>query len=198
MIWNLHTGAVEKGSVELKEYIDLYFNSKYARWDMFQNDKDKECLVLILPIRVRMTIWELGLEVYRLCWWSRNLAELITLNIFRVLVQRMLNNPNRIVTASSSECFTLYMLGFKIPRYLHKRLRICPLLHAFSQIEEKESNLTDKNSEEIYNQYTGLMLEKNPDLANKWKNMVLNLTLIPLWSNDIYNHWKMQKIHLLN
>lgn len=79
----------------------------------------------------------------------------------------MLNNQPDSYTLLLLNAFTLYMLEFKIPRYLQEAEDL--LLHAFSQIEEKESNLTDKKLEEIYNQYTGLMLEKNPDLATQMK-----------------------------
>ena len=81
---------------------------------------------------------------------------------------RMLNNQPDSYTLLLLNAFTLYMLEFKSPRYLQEAENL--LLHAFTQIEENESNLTDKKLEEIYNQFIKLMLDKNLELEIQMKN----------------------------
>jgi ATP-dependent DNA helicase RecQ len=135
--------GLEKGSVELKDFIDLYFNSKYARAGYsFENDKGKEVLASLPDLTDQGKNDDLK--------WVWKFIDYVD------------EDPK---AGQIDNIKHLYMLEFKNPRYLQEAEGL--LLHAFSQIEEKESNLTDKKLEEIYNQFTELMLEKNPDLPTQ-------------------------------
>jgi ATP-dependent DNA helicase RecQ len=162
--------GLEKGSVELKDFIDLYFNSKYARAGYsFENDKGKEVLASLPDLTDQgknddlKWVWKFIDYVDE----DPKAGQIDNIKHLRGACTRMLNNQPDSYTLLLLNAFTLYMLEFKNPRYLQEAEGL--LLHAFSQIEEKESNLTDKKLEEIYNQFTELMLEKNPDLATQMK-----------------------------
>lgn len=162
--------GLEKGSVELKDFIDLYFNSKYARSGYsFQNDKGKEVLASLPDLTNQgknddlKWVWKFIDYVDE----DPKAGQIDNIKHLRGACTRMLNNQPDSYTLLLLNSFTLYMLEFKNPRYLQEAEGL--LLHAFSQIEEKESNLTDKKVEEIYNQFIELMLEKNLDLATQMK-----------------------------
>jgi ATP-dependent DNA helicase RecQ len=162
--------GLEKGSVELKDFIDLYFNSKYARAGYsFENDKGKEVLASLPDLTDQgknddlKWVWKFIDYVDE----DPKAGQIDNIKHLRGACTRMLNNQPDSYTLLLLNAFTLYMLEFKNPRYLQEAEGL--LLHAFSQIEEKESNLTDKKLEEIYNQFTELMLERNPDLATQMK-----------------------------
>lgn len=162
--------GLEKGSVELKDFIDLYFNSKYARAGYsFENDKGKEVLASLPDLTDQgknddlKWVWKFIDYVEE----DPKAGQIDNIKHLRGACTRMLNNQPDSYTLLLLNAYTLFMLEFKNPRYLQEAEGL--LLHAFSQIEEKESNLTDKKLEEIYNQFTELMLEKNPDLATQMK-----------------------------
>jgi ATP-dependent DNA helicase RecQ len=162
--------GLEKGSVELKDFIDLYFNSKYARSGYsYQNEKGKEILASLPDLTNNGKNDDLN-------WvWSfidyveedPKAGQIDNIKHLRGACIRMLSNQPDSYTLLLLNAFTLYMLEFKNPRYLQEAEGL--LLHAFSQIEDKESNLTDSKLEEIYDQFTELMLEKNPELATQMK-----------------------------
>lgn len=162
--------GLEKGSVELKDFIDLYFNSKYARSGYsFQNDKGKEILASLPDLTDQgknddlKWVWKFIDYVEE----DPKAGQIDNIKHLRGACTRMLNNQPDSYTLLLLNAFTLYMLEFKNPRYLQEAESL--LLHAFSQIEEKESNLSDKKLEEIYNQFTELMLDKNPELETQMK-----------------------------
>jgi ATP-dependent DNA helicase RecQ len=162
--------GLEKGSVELKDYIDLYFNSKYARSGYsFQNDKGKDVLASLPDLTVQgknddlKWVWKFIDYVEE----DPKAGQIDNIKHLRGACTRMLNNQPDSYTLLLLNAFTLYMLEFKNPRYLQEAESL--LLHAFSQIEEKESNLTDKKLEVIYNQFTTLMLDKNLELETQMK-----------------------------
>jgi ATP-dependent DNA helicase RecQ len=162
--------GLEKGSVELKDYIDLYFNSKYARSGYsFMNDKGKEILASLPDLTDQGKNEDLK--------WVWNFIDYVeedpkagqidNIKHLRGACTRMLNNQPDSYTLLLLNAFTLYMLEFKNPRYLQEAEDL--LLNAFSQIEEKEPNLTDKKIEVIYNQFTELLFDKNPELETQMK-----------------------------
>ena len=163
--------GLEKGSVELKDFIDLYFNSKYARSGYsFQNEKGNEVLASLPDLTDQGKNDDLKL-VWKFIDYVEDdpkAGQIDNLKHLRGACTRMLNNQPDSYTLLLLNAFTLYMLEFKNPRYLQEAENL--LLHAFSQIEESEPNLTDKKLEEIYNQFTELMLDKNLELETQMKN----------------------------
>ena len=162
--------GLEKGSVELKDFIDLYFNSKYARSGYsFQNEKGEDILASLPDLTEQgknddlKWVWKFIDYVEE----DPKAGQIDNIKHLRGACARMLNNQPDSYTLLFLNAFTLYMLEFKNPRYLQEAESL--LLHAFSQIEEKETNLTDKILEEIYKQFTELMLDKNPELDMQLK-----------------------------
>lgn len=162
--------GLEKGSIELKDFIDLYFNSKYARHGYsFQNENGKEILASLPDLTGQGKNDDLKL-VWKFIDYVEDdpkAGQIDNIKHLRGACTRMLNNQPDSYTLLLLNAFTLYMIEFKNPRYLKEAESL--LLHAFSQIEEKESNLTDKKLEEIYIQFTELMLDKNPELETQMK-----------------------------
>ena len=162
--------GIEKGSVELKDFIDLYFNSKYARSGYsFQNEKGREILASLPDLTDQgknddlKWVWKFIDYVEE----DPKAGQIDNIKHLRGACTRMLNNQPDSYTLLLLNAFTLYMLEFKNPRYLQEAQSL--MLHAFSEIEEKETNLNDKKIEEIYNQYTELMFDKNPELESQMK-----------------------------
>lgn len=162
--------GLEKGSVELKDFIDLYFNSKYARSGYsFQNEKGTEILASLPDLTEQgknddlKWVWKFIDYVEE----DPKAGQIDNTKHLRGACTRMLNNQPDSYTLLLLNAFTLYMLEFKNPRYLQEAESL--LLHAFSQIEEKEPNLNDKKLEEIYNQFTELLLDKNLELETQMK-----------------------------
>jgi len=162
--------GLEKGSVELKDYIDLYFNSKYARSGYsFLNDKGKVILASLPDLT------EHGKnEDLKLVWKFIEYVEedpkgsqIDNIKHLRGACTRMLNNQPDSYTLLLLNAFTLYMLEFKNPRYLQDAENL--ILHAFSQMEEKETNINEKKLEQIYNQFVELMMYKNLELETQMK-----------------------------
>jgi ATP-dependent DNA helicase RecQ len=163
--------GLEKGSLELKDYIDLYFNSKYARSGYsFQNEKGEEILASLPDLTAEGKNDDLKLVWKFIDYVEEDpkAGQIDNLKHLRGACTRMLNNQPDSYTLLLLNAFTLYMLEFKSPRYLQEAENL--LLHAFTQIEENESNLTDKKLEEIYNQFIKLMLDKNLELEIQMKN----------------------------
>lgn len=162
--------GLEKGSIELKDFIDLYFNSKYARSGYsFQNEKGKEILASLPDLTNQGKNDDLK-WVWKFIDYVEDdpkAGQIDNIKHLRGACIRMLNNQPESYTLLLLNAFTLYMLEFKNPRYLQEAEIL--LLHAFSQIEEKESKLSDKKREEIYDQFTDLMLDKNPELETQMK-----------------------------
>jgi ATP-dependent DNA helicase RecQ len=164
--------GLEKGSVELKDFIDLYFNSKYARAGYsFENDKGKEVLASLPDLTDQgknddlKWVWKFIDYVDE----DPKAGQIDNIKHLRGACTRMLNNQPDSYTLLLLNAFTLYMLEFKNPRYLQEAEGL--LIHAFSQIEEKEIHLTDKDLEEIYTQFTDLLLDKNLELEIQMKKL---------------------------
>lgn len=162
--------GLEKGSVELKDFIDLYFNSKYARSGYsFQNENGLEILASLPDLTDQgknddlKWVWKFIDYVEE----DPKAGQIDNIKHLRGACSRMLNNQPDSYTLLLLNAFTLYMLEFKNPRYLQEAESL--LLNAFSQIEEKESNLSDKKLEEIYNQFKDMMLDKNLELESQMK-----------------------------
>lgn len=157
--------GLEKGSVELKEYIDLYFNSKYARAGYsYFNEKGKEINASLPDLTDHgknedvKWVW-LFMEIVE---EDPKAGQIDNIKHLRGACTRMLNNQPDSYTLLLLNAFTLYMLEYKNPRYLQEAENL--LLNAFSSIQEKESNWSDKKLEGIYHEFTEKLIDKNGEL----------------------------------
>lgn len=154
--------GIENGSIELKDFIDLYFNSKYARKGYSVNDSNASLFDLLVGDNKKDDNIKFVWNFIDLMDLDKPASQIDNYKHLRGACSRLLRSQPDSYTLLLLNAFTLYMLEFKNPRYLQEAENL--LLHAFSEIEEKESNLSDKMLEEIYNQFTELMLDKNLEL----------------------------------
>lgn len=148
--------------LELKDFIDLYFNSKYARKGYLVNDSNASLFDLLVGDNKKDDNIKFVWNFIDLMDLDKPASQIDNYKHLRGACSRLLRSQPDSYTLLLLNAFTLYMLEFKNPRYLQEAENL--LLHAFSEIEEKESNLSDKMLEEIYNQFTELMLDKNLEL----------------------------------
>jgi len=157
--------GIEKGSVELKNYIDLYFNSKYARAGYsYFSEKGKEVNASLPDLTDNgknedlKWVW-LFMEIVE---EDPKAGQIDNIKHLRGACTRMLNIQPDSYTLLLLNAFTLYMLEYKNPRYLQEAQNL--LLNAFSSIQEKESNWSDKKLEELYTEFTEKLIDKNGEL----------------------------------
>jgi ATP-dependent DNA helicase RecQ len=164
--------GLEKGSVELKDYIDLYFNSKYARAGYsYTNKKGKEVNASLPDLTGNGMNDDL-----KWVWLFTNIVEedpkagqIDNIKHLRGACTRMLNNQPDSYTLLLLNAFALYMLEFKNPRYLIEAENL--IINGFSKIQEKEPDWDDNKLEEIYNKFVSIVIDKNTELeANMEKN----------------------------
>lgn len=159
--------GLEKGSVELKDYIDLYFNSKYARSGYsFQNEMGIEILASLPDLTDQGKNDDLKLvwEFIEFVEQDPKAGQIDNIKHLRGACTRMLNNQPDSYTLLLLNAFTLYMLEFKNPRYLQEAENL--VLNAFSSIQEKESNWSDEKLESVYNEFNEKLIEKNVELKS--------------------------------
>jgi hypothetical protein len=74
----------------------------------------------------------------------------------------MLNNQPDSYTLLLLNAFALYMLEYKNARYLQEAENL--LLQAFTNLQEKESDWSDKKFEEAFNAFVGKLIDRNTEL----------------------------------
>ncbi len=157
--------GLEKGSIELKNFIDLYFNSKYARSGYsYTNDAGKE-INASLP-----DLTNYGKEDdLKWVWQFMEIVEedpkagqIDNIKHLRGACARMLSNQPDSYTLLLLNAFTLYMLEYKNPRFLHEAEGL--LQEAFSNISDKESGINDKKLEKIFDEFVERLKERNLEL----------------------------------
>lgn len=159
-----HIG-LEKGSIALKEFIDLYFNSKYARTGYsYVNINGEEVNASLTDLTNN------GINDYLEWVWlfmeiveeDPKAGQIDNIKHLRGATTRMLNNQPDSYTLLLLNVFTLYMLEYKNPRYLQEAENI--LSAAFSSIQEKESDWSEEEVEDIYYTFIEKVLDKNGEL----------------------------------
>jgi superfamily II DNA helicase RecQ len=157
--------GLEKGNIELKEYIDLYFNSKYARVGYSFENRDGE------QVNASLTDLTDNGKDDKLKWvWlyfdivdeDTKGSQIDNIKHLRGACTRMLNNQPDSYTLLLLNAFTLYMLEYKNPRYLQDAETL--LLIAFTSIQEKEPDWSDEKLENVFNKFTKKIKEKNSEI----------------------------------
>lgn len=157
--------GLEKGSEELKDYIDLYFNSKYARAGYsYFNEKGEEINASLPDLTDNGKNDDL-----KWVWLFTNIVEedpkagqIDNIKHLRGACTRMLNNQPDSYTLLLLNAFALYMLEYKNPRYLLEAENL--IINAFSSIQEKEPEWDDNQMEEIFSKFIAIVIDKNTEL----------------------------------
>lgn len=182
--------GLEKKNVEFKDYIDLYFNSKYARAGYtYTNSAGKEVDASLSDLTNNAKNDEL-----KLVWFFMDVVDedpkagqIDNIKHLRGACTRMLNNQPDSYTVLLLLAFTLYMLEYKNERYLREAEEL--LLHAFSSIEEKETHWGEKQIENAFNTFVVKLKDKNSELevymdkfgyAFDFESIMVSRLLIPL------------------
>jgi superfamily II DNA helicase RecQ len=157
--------GLEKGNVELKEYIDLYFNSKYARSGYSFFDES--------GVEVNASLTDLTQNgKYDSLDWVWRFIEIVdedpkagqidNIKHLRGACTRMLSNQPESYTLLLLNAFTLYMLEYKNPRYLQDAESL--LVNAFTSIQEKKPGWSDEKLKTVFNKFTKKIKEKNSEI----------------------------------
>lgn len=157
--------GLEKGSVELKDFIDLYFNSKYARSGYsYFNERGIEVNASLPDLTDNARnddlkwVW-LFIEIVE---EDPKAGQIDNLKHLRGACTRMLNNQPDSYTLLLLNAFALYMLEYKNQRYLAEAEAL--LIQAFSNMQEKEPDWSDQKLEQIFNKFIALLMDKNNEL----------------------------------
>lgn len=158
--------GLEKGSVELKDYIDLYFNSKYARngYSYFdKNGREVNASLADLTNNGKNEDLQLVYKFIDIIEEDPKASQIDNTKHLRGACMRMLRNNPENYTLLLLNAFSLYMLEFKNPRFLLEAESL--LQAAFSSISEKEPHMNDENLEKIFIRFTQRILSENKELA---------------------------------
>ncbi len=160
----------EDGPVWFKDFIDLYFNSKYARVGYQYSTPKKEVNASLADLT------ELGkIDNVDLVWFFMQVIEedqsgsqIDNLKHLRGACTRMSTSilePSYSIRLLHS--FSLYMLEFRSKRYLEEAEM--HLFEAFSILQEKEKHLKEKVLKDIFDQFVRELHERNTLLRSFMK-----------------------------
>ncbi len=168
---NACQGALEpdRKPTWLKEYIDLYFNSKYARKDyeyednkgnlkngsLYRDTTDKETERPKDDINI---VWKYLQVVDE----DTSGSQIDNIKHLRGATLRILRTRPDNYTMLLLNAFSLYMLEYRNKRYLEEAENL--LINAFFSMQDKEPNWDEDNLREIYNKYTDTIKSKNEEL----------------------------------
>jgi ATP-dependent DNA helicase RecQ len=163
----------QEGPVWLKDYIDLYFNSKYARNGYkYYDKKGKEINASLTDLTENGRKDDL-----KFVWFFMNVvdednsggSEIDNIKHLRGACTRM---STSILEPSFSikmlNAFTLYMLEFKRKKFLIEAEDL--LIEAFSILQEKHPELSDNELERTFDRFVKEVTERNPLLIQSMKD----------------------------
>jgi ATP-dependent DNA helicase RecQ len=163
----------QEGPVWLKDYIDLYFNSKYARNGYkYYDKKGKEINASLTDLTENGRKDDL-----KFVWFFMNVvdednsggSEIDNIKHLRGACTRM---STSILEPSFSikmlNAFTLYMLEFKRKKFLIEAEDL--LIEAFSILQEKHPELSDNELERNFDRFVKEVTERNPLLIQSMKD----------------------------
>lgn len=154
--------GLENDSVELKEFIDLYFNSKYARKGYLVNDLNASLFDLLVGENKTDDEINYVWEFMEFMDIDKPSSQIDNYKHLRGACARLLRSQPDSYTLLLLNAFALYMLEYKNPRFLQEAEAL--LLNAFTNIQEKETNWSDKKLEEVYDKFTAILFDKNTEL----------------------------------
>jgi len=163
--------GLENGSVELKEFIDLYFNSKYAKREHLVNDKNASLFDLLVGENKKDDKLEYVWYFIEVMNIDKPSSQIDNYKHLRGACTRLLRSQPDSYTLMLLNAFSLYMLEYKNLRYLKEAESL--IINAFVNIEEKEPQWDDKKLKTIFNTFTELMLDNNSELNTYMKKHAL-------------------------
>ena len=192
----------DEGSLWLKEYIDLYFNSKYARTE-YRYERNGEIVDASLS-----DITENGKkDEVDFVWFFIKVvqedesggSEIDNIKHLRGACLRMsssISEPSFSIKMLSA--FSLYMLESNRLRYLTEAEEL--LFDAFSILQEKKKKISEKDLEYIYNQFVYNVTENNPQLLKSMKEFDLEFDFESIMIGRMLNPLRTinQNLSLLN
>jgi ATP-dependent DNA helicase RecQ len=164
----------EQGSIWFKDYIDLYFNSKYARVGYKYFDANNKEVNASLP-----EITDNGKkDDLKFVWFFMKVidedlnsgSQIDNIKHLRGACTRMatsLFEPSFSVMLLSA--FSLYMLEYKNKRYLQESENL--LIEAFSILQLKYPKLSDDDLEIVYRRFVEEVVERNPLLMKSMEKL---------------------------
>lgn len=164
--------GLNEGNVSLKEHIDLYFNSKYARAGYtYTNSNGKEINASLID-----RIEENKGEKIEWVWFFMDVvnedtkaSQINNLKHLRGACTRILSSRiEQYYTLLLLNAYTLYMLEYRNKRYLQEAEDL--LIKAFEQIQDKEPKWKDKELESIFEKFTKRVLNENEELYQYMKD----------------------------
>lgn len=161
------------GSVWLKEYIDLYFNSKYARVGYkYYNKKGNEVNASLPELTDNGKKDELEFVWFFMEVVDEDVSGGSQIDNIKHLRGACTRMTTSILEPSFSikmiNAFTLYMLEFNRLRYLIEAEEL--LTDGFSILQEKYPYLNEHEIENIYERFISEVKERNPLLKEAMKN----------------------------
>ncbi|MBE0662573.1 MAG: ATP-dependent DNA helicase RecQ [Bacteroidales bacterium] len=159
----------ENGPVWLKEFIDLYFNSKYARDGYTYTDIRGKVVVASLT-----DLTEKGkIDKLDFVWFFMNVmdedrsggSQIDNIKHLRGACTRMTTSIlEPMFCIEMLHAFALYMLEFRTRRYLEEAE--AHLFEAFSIYQEKHPEMEEKDIKKVYDRFVKEVKERNPQLQS--------------------------------
>lgn len=181
------TIGLEKKNVEFKEYIHLYFNSKYARRSYTYTHPEGEELVNAslgeLTDNGKTSSIDLIWDFIGIVRNDPNGAEIDNFKHLRGACQRLLlANPEN-YTLSILSAYALFFLEYRNTRLLleaEEKLRV-----GFANMASIEGLFDDEERlRSLFNQFVTHILDQRPELINSYQfsfdNIMIDLLLMPL------------------
>jgi ATP-dependent DNA helicase RecQ len=157
--------GIEKGHLELRDYIDLYFNSKYARTGYhYENDNGKQINASLPDLTENGKLDDIKFVTFfmNVVDEDKNASQINNTKHLRGACARMLNNQPESYTLLLLNAFTLYMLEFKNSYFLTEAESL--IQAAFTSLQEKEPVYSEKKLESIFYSFIEQIKEKNNEL----------------------------------
>lgn len=192
--------GLEKGGVELKDYIDLYFNSKYARSGYFFIDsagKEVNASLADLTNNGKNEDLKLVYTFINIVDEDPKASQIDNIKHLRGACTRMLRNNPENYTLLLLNAFSLYMLEYRSPRFLSEAESL--LQDAFTSMTEKEPGWDDEKLKQIFTQFTNRLLENEKLKEHMLKHgfsfdfdaIMIRRYILPLQNVS-------QKLHMIN
>lgn len=165
----------EEGSLWLKDYINLYFNSKYARsgYNYYQDGKIVNASLSDITNNGKD-------DNFEFVWFFINVmkedmsggSEIDNFKHLRGACTRMLSSISEpSFSIKLLNAFSLYMLEYRRERYLLEAETL--IFDAFYILQEKQPNYSDNTLKNLYKLFVDKILENNPQLTKFMKEFGL-------------------------
>lgn len=185
-------GKGEEGNIWLKEFIDLYFNSRYARaGNQTKDGKPASLYDLLIGDNKKEETFEMVLDFIGLVVNDKTSSEINNYKHLRGACVRLLQTRNDSYVLMLLNAFSLYMLEYTSKKHLEECERI--VFDAFQLLMDKEPNLDDDELEQLYVKFVKECLSHNIELKRNMKANGLSFS----FENIMLSKW-LQPIKAAN